>query len=143
MSVIEVNLRGSLLIVFFRAWSGFQRGWRRGGRRGALGPAAWGSRGTRPRGGPTTAIRPRGARGATTVRGGPNTPVRPMVSLVSRGGVGASSRTGRGPTVRTAASSGGSSGGSSGRRTGAGRAAPVAASSDSGQSANPVVVLDP
>ena len=64
-------------------------------------------------------------------------PVRPRVSLVSRGGVGASSRTGRGP----AASSGGSSGG--GRRTGGGRAAPVAASSDSGQSANPVVVLDP
>ena len=68
-------------------------------------------------------------------------PVRPRVSLVSRGGVGASSRTGRGPSVRTAASSGGSSGG--GRRTGGGRAAPVAASSDSGQSANPVVVLDP
>ena len=141
MSVIEVNLRGCLLIILFRAWSGFQRGWRRGGRRGALGPAARGARGTRPRGGSTTTIRPRGARGATTVRDGPNMPVRPRVSLASRGGVGASSRTGRGPSVRAAASSGGSSGG--GRRTGAGRAAPVAASSDSGQSVNPVVVLDP
>ena len=128
MSVVEVYYKGCLLIILFRAWTWIHRGWRRAGRRG---------RGAR---GLTNATRARGARGAMTVRGGSTVSVRPRVSLASRGGVGASNRTGRGPSVRATASSGGPSGG--GRRTGAGRAAPVAATSNSGQSDNPVV-LDP
>ena len=132
MSVIEVNLRGCLLIILFRAWSGFYRGWRRAGR----GPGAWGARGFGTRRGSTHV--PRG-RGAMSARRGSAGSVRPRVSLAVRG---ASSRPGMGPPARATPSSGGGSTGG-GRRADPGRAAPMAAASNSGQPERPVVVLDP
>ena len=69
--------------------------------------------------------------------------VRPRVSLAIRGGVGASNRPGMGPPARATPSSGGGGSTGGGRRTDPGRAAPMAAASNSGQPDHPVVVLDP
>ena len=82
------------------------------------------------------------ARGAMSAWRGSAGSVRPRVALAVRGGVGASSRPGMGPPARaTPPSGGGSTGG--GRRADPGRAAPMAAASNSGQPDRPVVVLDP